>query len=204
MKIANQKVRNPALSTHLHSLYLEVIFPAVCIISGLQFPLRARHSVSCLEWFLRLTCVLPWYCMWYWTMASINSLAPGRFEGNFRYLIVKLILVTDGWGISLEIALQWLSLDHTVDKSTLVQVMTWCPPCPYFNVTSVKPQLHIGHGWVITSHRKLKCVIIYPCHNVSYKRRPRSQEYQSTFYTSTMLKCWCPPHLSIKSSTQEI
>ena len=32
----------------------------------------------------------------------------------------------DGWGISSEIALIWMSLDFTDDQSTLVQVMAWC------------------------------------------------------------------------------
>ena len=31
-----------------------------------------------------------------------------------------------GWGISCEIALRWMQLDLTDDKSTLVQVMAWC------------------------------------------------------------------------------
>ena len=31
-----------------------------------------------------------------------------------------------GWGISNEIALRWMPLDLTDDKSTLVQVMAWC------------------------------------------------------------------------------
>ena len=31
-----------------------------------------------------------------------------------------------GWGISHEIALRWMPLDLTDDKSTLVQVMAWC------------------------------------------------------------------------------
>ena len=31
-----------------------------------------------------------------------------------------------GWGISYEIALRWMPLDLTHDKSTLVQVMAWC------------------------------------------------------------------------------
>ena len=30
----------------------------------------------------------------------LNSLAPGKFEWNFTYVIFKLILVVDGWGIS--------------------------------------------------------------------------------------------------------
>ena len=57
---------------------------------------------------------------------SLNSLAPGRFKVNFRWVIFKLILVLDGWCISCETALIWMSLDHTYDKSTLVQVMAWC------------------------------------------------------------------------------
>ena len=32
----------------------------------------------------------------------------------------------DGWGISCEIALIWMSLNFTDDQSTLVQVIAWC------------------------------------------------------------------------------
>ena len=58
----------------------------------------------------------------------VNSLTPERFDQNFRQVIsiFKLISVTDGWGISCKIALRWMSLDLTDDKSTLVQVMAWC------------------------------------------------------------------------------
>ena len=58
----------------------------------------------------------------------INSLAPGKFERYFRYVpvIFKRILLTDGWGISCEIALIWVSQNFTDDQSTLVQVMAWC------------------------------------------------------------------------------
>ena len=38
----------------------------------------------------------------------------------------KLISVTDDWGISCKIALRWMPLDLTDDKSTLVKVMAWC------------------------------------------------------------------------------
>ena len=56
----------------------------------------------------------------------INSLAPGKFEWKFSHVIWKQILVIDGWGISCEIALIWMSLDFTDDQSILVQVMAWC------------------------------------------------------------------------------
>ena len=56
----------------------------------------------------------------------VNSLTPGKFKWSFRYVIFKWILVIDGWVISCEIALIWMSLDSTDDQSTLVQVMAWC------------------------------------------------------------------------------
>ena len=57
---------------------------------------------------------------------ELNSLAPGKFEWNFRYVIFKQISVIDGWGISCEITLIRMSLDFTDDQPTLVQVMAWC------------------------------------------------------------------------------
>ena len=47
-------------------------------------------------------------------------------ELNEFFLIFKLILLSDGWGISYEIGLRWLSLDFTDDKWTLVQKMVRC------------------------------------------------------------------------------
>ena len=63
-----------------------------------------------------------WVSEW---VIKFNTLAPGKFEWNSRYVIFKWILVIDGWGISCEIALIWMSLDLTDDQSTLVQVMAW-------------------------------------------------------------------------------
>ena len=57
---------------------------------------------------------------------GFSSLAPEKFEWNFRHLIFKQISVIDGCGISCEIALMWMSLDFIGDQSTLVQVMAWC------------------------------------------------------------------------------
>ena len=41
-------------------------------------------------------------------------------------IIFKLISVIGSWGIPCEIALRWMPLALTDDKSTLVQVMAWC------------------------------------------------------------------------------
>ena len=46
---------------------------------------------------------------------EVNSLAPGKFEWNFRHVIFKPIFVIDGWGMSCETALIWMSLDFTDD-----------------------------------------------------------------------------------------
>ena len=56
----------------------------------------------------------------------VNSLAPGRLQRNFRKIIFQLILVIDGCSISCKIVLNWMAMDLTDRKSTLVQVMAWC------------------------------------------------------------------------------
>ena len=50
----------------------------------------------------------------------------GDFNKILEKYFFKLILVTDGCNISSEIALRWISLELSDDKSTLVQVMAWC------------------------------------------------------------------------------
>ena len=50
-----------------------------------------------------------------WWRRTINSLAPGKFEWNFRHVIFKQILLIDGWGISCEITLIWMSMDFVDD-----------------------------------------------------------------------------------------
>ena len=62
----------------------------------------------------------------YHLVSHINSLAPGKFEQNFRHVNFKHTLVIDGWGIFCKFALIWMSLDFTDAQSTLVQVMAWC------------------------------------------------------------------------------
>ena len=50
------------------------------------------------------------------TLSSVNSLAPGRFQFNFRKVNFKLIIVNGGWCISYEIALRWMPQDLTDDS----------------------------------------------------------------------------------------
>ena len=77
---------------------------------------------------------------------SINSLVPGRFKVNFRWVNFKLILVVNGWGISHETVLIWMSLDHTYGKSTLVQVMAWCRQATSHYLSQCRPRSLAPHG----------------------------------------------------------
>ena len=98
-----------------------------CLQNGVHF-VQASCCQSLL-WIFQwpIWCLFNWLC-WPATKKSsqLNSLAPGKFEWNFRYLILQIITVIYGWGISCEFTLRWMSLDLTDDKSTLVQVMAWC------------------------------------------------------------------------------
>ena len=58
-----------------------------------------------------------------WTTdGRINSSAPGRFEWNFKWVFFKVVFVINRWSFCCEVALRWMSLDLTDDKSTFVQV----------------------------------------------------------------------------------
>ena len=115
---------------------------------------------------LELVQVMAW-CRRYqpWSMMPhsiirpqwVNSLAPGKFEWNFRHVIFKHILVIDGWGISCEIAQIWTSLDFTHDQSTLVQVMAWCHQATSHYLSQWWPRSLLPYDvtrpqWVNTPH----------------------------------------------------
>ena len=120
---------------------------------------------------------------WSWCNPIIlNSLAPGKFEWNIRYLILQIISLIDGWGISCELALRWMSLHLTDDKSILVQVMAWCHQATshylsqcwprslspygvtrsqcvndscYCRMFGVRRCIHVSTGWVAESFPEL-------------------------------------------------
>ena len=76
----------------------------------------------------------------------VNSLAPGTFELHFRHVLFKQILVIDGWGISCQIALLWISLNFTDDQSTLVQVMAWCHQATSHYLIQCWPRYLLPYG----------------------------------------------------------
>ena len=86
----------------------------------------------------------------------VNSLAPGKFERKLRHIIFKQISVIDGWGISCEIALIWMSLDFIDDQSTLVQVMAWCRQATSHYLSQCWPRFLLTYGvtrpqWVLNN-----------------------------------------------------
>ena len=85
-----------------------------------------------------------------------NSLAPGRCQFNFRYVIFKRNLVNGGWGISYEIALRWMPLDLTDDKSTLIQVMAWCRQATSHYLSQCWPRSMSPNG--VTRPQWVKCI----------------------------------------------
>ena len=105
------------------------------------------------------------------TIQYVNSLAPGKFERNFRYIIFKRILVTDGWGISCEIAQIWMLLDLTDDKSISVQVMAWCRQATSHYLSQCWPRSMLPNGvsrpqWV--NNRPLCLLSRWPICGVSH------------------------------------
>ena len=77
---------------------------------------------------------------------TLDSLAPEECQYKFRYVIFKRILVIDGWGISCEITLIWMSLDLNDEKSTLVQVMAWCRQAPSHYLSQSWPRSLSTYG----------------------------------------------------------
>ena len=66
-----------------------------------------------------------------------------------------LILVIDDWRISCEIAIRWMQLDLTDDKSTLVQVMAWCRQVTSHYLSPCWPRSMSPNG--VTRPQWVKC-----------------------------------------------
>ena len=58
--------------------------------------------------------------------ARFNSLSPGRYGCNLKWVILKLIWRIDILKVSCQIALMWMQQHFTDDQSTLFLVMAWC------------------------------------------------------------------------------
>ena len=76
----------------------------------------------------------------------VNSLAPERFQRNFRKVNFQLILVIDGWSVSCKVVLKWMPVDLTDGKSTLVQDMAWCRQATSHNLSQYWPRSLTPYG----------------------------------------------------------
>ena len=92
-----------------------------------------------------------------WASNCRNSLTPGKFEWIF-WVPNFTDNFSDGWGISCELAVRWMSLDLSDDKSTLVQVMAWCRQATSHYLNQCWPRSPTPYGvirpqWVnLTQH----------------------------------------------------
>ena len=93
-----------------------------------------------------LNSLAPGRCYSNYKNITFNSLVPGRFQFNVRYVIFMLTLVNGGWGISYEIVFRWMPLDLTDDKSTLVQVKTWCRQATSHHLSQCWPRSMSPNG----------------------------------------------------------
>ena len=140
--------------------------------------------------------------MYYVVVDGFNSLAPGKFERNFRHVIFKQILMIDVWGFSCEIALLWMSLDFIDDQSTLVQVMAWCRQATSHCFGQFWPDLSrhmasLGHNELIKTaakpHHSFKCptVLAKFVHRNHWQRSDSvmaNDKYRSAFSYRTVIR----------------
>ena len=132
------------------------IFIKSVILHTLKFQM---HSLSCHFW-LNL-------CLnqcWLRSMTPYGITRPHWVNSlKFLYLILQTISVNDGWGIACGLALRWMSLDCTDDKSTLVQVMAWCRQATSHYLSQCWPRSLSPYG--VTRPRWVKTIPInYPHH----------------------------------------
>ena len=117
----------------------------------------------------------------------INTLAPGKFERNFRHVNCKWILVINGWYISCENAMIWMFLDFTDVQSTLVQVMVWCQQATSHHLSQCWPKSMSQSGvtrpqWVCIENK------IY--HIYSYLSSSSTVETIICDISRFIIKCW--------------
>ena len=87
-----------------------------------------------------------------------NSLTPrADLKKKFRQVTFELILVIDGWGISSEVALRWLSLNFTGDTSRLFQQIAWCHQATSYCLLtkSIFYQIYVAYG--VTKPKWVNC-----------------------------------------------
>ena len=77
---------------------------------------------------------------------TINSLAPGRTECDYKNWILNLVLLIGIFRYSYDNALKWIPQDLTDDESTLVKVMAWCRGATSPNLSQCWPRSLSTYG----------------------------------------------------------
>ena len=119
-----------------------------------------------------------------------------RTEWN-QYIPQKLCCVgLNGWGISCESALIWMSLDFTDDQSTLVQVMVWCCRATSHYLSQWWPRSLSSYG--VTRPEWVECVTLQPISMTDLLSasnetdlRWKPQNYANDKSVSVQVMAWC-------------
>ena len=72
------------------------------------------------------------------------------------YHLGHLFLLIESWDIACEISLRWVSLDHTDEKSTLVEVMEWCHQATSHDVSQCWPRSMSLYGFNRTPYVNIR------------------------------------------------
>ena len=113
-----------------------------------------------------------WILVLLWTF---NSLAPGKFEWNFRHVMFKQILGIDGWDISCEIILVWISLFYLLTEITHHDILSWkelgspwhgkAHACLFMNCLVTIHNMTYLHVFMLLSHTVVVCNVM-PIHEM--------------------------------------
>ena len=135
---------------HCNHCYMDSQMYIQRVNAGSLHLCRCLCTNTCPEfkpWISFNVCEISEYIMGnYYFSQQFNSLAPGRFERKFRWIIFMVILVIDGWDVHCEIALWWLFFYTSYDKLTLVQVMAWCHQAPSHYLSQCWPRSVWSYG----------------------------------------------------------
>ena len=103
-----------------------------CREKGTWFPFEVTMTLF-KEW-------VPAVSMWLELTHSLTHLPLGNFNE------FKPILEINGWGITREIALTWMSVNLADDNLTLVHVMAWCRQATSHYLSQWRPRSMSPYG----------------------------------------------------------
>ena len=86
--------------------------------------------------------------------------------------------MNSGWGISYEIALRWMPVDLTDDKSTLVQVMAWCHHATSHYLSQCWPRSMSPNSVTRPEWVKITCTSTSPTMRLELNGRRRRRRWQ--------------------------